>query len=90
MPEHPKGFAVHQGHGRGDDHIPNYIPWSEAEKFRDQAYSNHGQTLERLHERGGLSVMEIHWARKGTRWKSGVTFEEIREAYTWVWANAIS
>jgi hypothetical protein len=35
------------------------IPWAFAETFRERARRNHGQSLERLNERGGLSYAEI-------------------------------
>ena len=34
------------------------IPWRAIEPHRAQAFKNHGQTLERLAERGGLSTEE--------------------------------
>ena len=41
------------------------IPWAFAETFRRQAHANHSQTLERLHERGGLTYAEIWLAMNG-------------------------
>lgn len=41
------------------------IPWGAAEKMRVGAEKNHGQTLERLAERGGMSWMEIGLASLG-------------------------
>lgn len=82
-------FKVLAGYGdkRGG---PEYIPWAEAEKFREQAHSNHSQTLERLCERGGLSVLEIHCARLGNRLSAirYFTWQDVRDAYVWVWQNA--
>lgn len=40
--------------------MPKSIPWIFIEQFRDQAFKNHGQTLERLAERGGLAPEEIY------------------------------
>lgn len=37
------------------------VPWALVEPWRDAAVRNHGQTLERLAERGGLSAREL-WA----------------------------
>ena len=34
------------------------IPWDVIEPHEEQALKNHGQTLKRLAERGGLSVCE--------------------------------
>lgn len=42
--------------------IPKSIPWPLIEEFRVQIEKNHGQTLEGLAKRGGLSVEEIHLA----------------------------
>lgn len=41
------------------------IPWEWAEAFRKQAERNHGQTLERLAQRGGLSPAEALAAHRG-------------------------
>ena len=40
---------------------PRTIPWKLIAPHAKQAYENHGQTLERLAERGGLGVVEA-WA----------------------------
>jgi hypothetical protein len=49
---------------------PVDVPWEFAERGRAQAQRNHGQTLERLAERNGLSPMELMWAieGRGLRW----------------------
>jgi hypothetical protein len=47
--------------------MPRSVPWEFAERFRAQAEMNHGQTLERLAERGGLSPEEIWLAVHGKR-----------------------
>lgn len=41
------------------DRWPESLPWSLVEPWRAQAERNHGQTLERLNERGGLSPLEL-------------------------------
>jgi hypothetical protein len=41
----------------GDQYI-KFIPWPMIEPHKGQADRNHGQTLGRLAERGGLSPME--------------------------------
>ena len=39
------------------------VPWAFMEQFRDQASLNHGgQSLERLAERGGMTLCEIKYA----------------------------
>lgn len=40
--------------------VPNTIPWSLVEPLRQSALKGHNQTLERLDERGGLSVIELY------------------------------
>ena len=35
------------------------VPWDIIEPHRQSAMKNHGQTLERLAERGGLSLAEL-------------------------------
>ncbi len=41
--------------------LPSSVPWALVEPHRKRAFKNHGQTLERLTERYGLSPMEL-WA----------------------------
>lgn len=45
--------------------MPQSVPWDFVEKFRKQAEYNHGQTLERLAERSGLSPEEMWLAAHG-------------------------
>jgi hypothetical protein len=47
--------------------MPRSVPWAFVEAFRDQAEENHGQTLERLAERGGLAPEEMWMAAHGRR-----------------------
>lgn len=47
--------------------LPRSVPWDFAERFRGQAEVNHGQTLERLAERGGLCPEEMWVAAHGLR-----------------------
>lgn len=41
------------------------LPWAFVEQWRAQIERNHGQTLERLAERGGLDESEIYSAAHG-------------------------
>ena len=41
------------------------VPWEMAESARKQIEHNHGQTLERLAARGGLSYAELYCGVKG-------------------------
>lgn len=53
-----KQFPIlHSSHREGE---PEYIPWEILEPHEAQAYSNHGQSLEKLASRGGLSWREIY------------------------------
>lgn len=47
--------------------MPRSVPWSFVETFRAQAEANHGQTLERLAQRGGLAPEEMWLAAHGHR-----------------------
>lgn len=51
--EEVRRFPVGSPHHRGV-----YLPWAMIKPYEDQALRNHGQTLERLAERGGLSPRE--------------------------------
>lgn len=53
-----KQFPVlHSSHRDGED---EYIPWEILEPHEAQAYANHGQSLEQLANRCGLSWREIY------------------------------
>jgi hypothetical protein len=45
--------------------MPDSVPWSVVETWKKQVERNHGQTLERLAERGGLSPEELYCAASG-------------------------
>lgn len=45
--------------------MPRDVRWELVEPWREQAMRNHGQTLERLAERGGLSPEELYLAAHG-------------------------
>jgi len=44
------------------------VPWSLLAPHRGQAIANHGQSLERLNERGGLSAAEMMALIGSRRW----------------------
>jgi choline dehydrogenase-like flavoprotein len=46
------------------------IPWDVVEPHAKQAEQNHGQTLERLAERGGLDLSELAAVLEDRRWQS--------------------
>ena len=66
-------------------HEPNYkgkeefIPWEVIEPHERQAYINHGQSLERLAFRGGLSYREMYAILRDKRFDSwnGDEFADI-------------
>jgi len=41
-----------------DSKLLKYIPWNVMQLYENQAIRNHKQDLQRLHERGGLSLIE--------------------------------
>ena len=49
-------FPVHPGDSKA---LPRTVPWKWVEQFVDSIQHVHGQTLERLAERGGLSWCEL-------------------------------
>jgi len=61
--------VLNQQHVRQSERktMPRSVPWAFAETFRDQAFANHDQTLERLAERGGLSPEEMYLAAHGRK-----------------------
>lgn len=52
------------------------VPWWLAETARGQLHRNHGQTVERLAQRGGLDVIELAGALTG---RSYSRLREINE-----------
>lgn len=47
-----------------------YVPWGLLAPHEQQALKNHGQTLERLAERGGLGPIEALAIIQGRRWRN--------------------
>lgn len=45
--------------GEYSDRCPSVVPWVMIESHREQAFRNHGQSLEKLHRRGGLCPEEL-------------------------------
>jgi hypothetical protein len=50
---------------------PNFVPFVNVDKpeFQKQADANHGQTLEHLADRGGLSPQELYAILHGVRYR---------------------
>ncbi len=49
--------------------VPKSVPWSFVAPHEAQAQRNHGQSLERLAERGGLSPGEMVAVVEGKHWR---------------------
>lgn len=54
-----KQFKIHSESCRKFPELPPTVPWEFIEPARDQAFWNHGQTLEELNRRGGMAPGEI-------------------------------
>jgi hypothetical protein len=67
------------------DRWPAALPWALVEPLRAQAERNHGQTLERLNERGGLAPQELWCAAHGKRLR-----DTIDEAAAGEWLIAVA
>ncbi len=48
---------------------PEYVPWEMLSPHEDQAWKNHGQSLARLAERGGLGWAEILAILEDKKWR---------------------
>lgn len=64
------------------DNLPNEIPNEKLN--REKAYKIHGQTLERLNERGGMSILELimnlsDWGMKELFEKYGYNYKPIQK-----------
>lgn len=73
---------------RHDSNVPYWLPWKFIESWRAQAERNHGQTLERLDERGGLSPAEL-WCAAHAKYLSAIA-EEIDDTRALPWLLGIS
>lgn len=54
-----KMFPIHPQTRRECPELPDGIPWVVMVPHEQQAQKNHGQSLERLAQRGGLSAKEM-------------------------------
>jgi hypothetical protein len=66
-----------------DAHLLHSVPWSIVSPHEAQALRNHGQSLDRLNERGGVSIREL-WAILNGRngYDGGVP--DVAECRTWI------
>lgn len=60
-----------------------YVPWEWVAPHWEQAKKNHGQTLERLSERGGLAISELAAVLEDREWRR----MEDEEAWCAVYAT---
>lgn len=60
---------------------PKSIPWALVAKHKAQAERNHGQTLERLAERGGLDPCELWCVLNDKGWGCNLPGKEESMAY---------
>jgi len=61
------------------DLYPASIPWSVVAPHAARAQYNHGQTLERLNERGGCSPNEIYCIVHHLKWGTHVSADTVLE-----------
>lgn len=62
---------------------PRSIPWRLIAPHEKQAIQNHGQTLERLNERGGLDPKELYAVMHDLPWRSTINIS-IYDAVEWL------
>jgi hypothetical protein len=70
---HPLLFEIQRPYALRDtgDRVPRYVPWEFVRPHNKQALRNHGgQTLARLSERGGLSLLETLAVVTGRDWSA--------------------
>lgn len=61
-------MPVHPGCVKRHPDLPKSVPMALFLPHEKQAQTNHGQSLERLAERGGLDWIEMDWILRGIRW----------------------
>jgi hypothetical protein len=63
-------FPILGHYGKYPEGCPSSIPWAVIAPHEEQARRNHGQTLQRLAERGGLSPAEAVAVLTDQPWRS--------------------
>lgn len=63
----------------GRDRALKSVDWWVAEQAREQALTNHGQTLEQLAARGGLDARELLAALKGERYSGKLARLDLKD-----------
>lgn len=74
MPDEPMPISLGLGKPKLEP-----LPWSIIEPHREQALRNHGQTIERLRERGGLGPCEAVAILENRRWRRMDQAEAIEQ-----------
>lgn len=71
-------FKVMTTHLRGEmrERCPRFIDFAIVEPHRNQATRNHSQTLERLHQRGGLDPRELIAVLEDRDWNTIRSIDE--------------
>lgn len=64
-----KMFSVMKTFGKEEPKNVTKVPWSFVGAHEKQAMTNHFQTLTRLNERGGLSVVELWHVVNDQDWR---------------------
>lgn len=82
-----KQFPVLFGHGFFREEceregVPEFVPWAMLEPHEKQAGINHGQSLQRLAERGGLSVCEMVAVLEDRGWRK-MSVKEAMHRLRW-------
>ena len=80
--------AIEDVRKHGSHFLVCSVPWAMIEPHEKQAQSNHGQTLERLASRGGLSACESVAILEDRRWRKMEFANAILAAKITLWIDA--
>lgn len=85
MKNEVKQFKVMFLHGREyPEHQTAFVRWNWIEPHEAQALKNHGQDLEKLHSRGGLSPLEIYAVVSGKSFREAFNLKSESECIQWL------
>jgi hypothetical protein len=65
---------------------PRAVPWEWLAPHEQQAWLNHGQSLETLASRGGLDPLEMAYVLNDKRWQTPAS----RADYEHMWDSAVA
>lgn len=78
-------FPIQQGLRRQRvEGCPTSVPWSVVTPHETQAQRNHGQSLPRLAQRGGLSPDEMLAVLEDRDWERMDREEAVRQLRNWI------